>query len=77
MPTPSPPSRRQHTEPDAARLEADLELDAADDYFISADGSGCGSTIRLTDIYGERLTINGIAVRPNVVQPTQVQFARH
>jgi expansin (peptidoglycan-binding protein) len=46
-------------------------------YFISAHGSGCGSAIRLTDIYGERLTINGIALRPNVVQPTQVQFARH
>jgi expansin (peptidoglycan-binding protein) len=46
-------------------------------YFISANGSGCGSSIRLTDIYGERLTINGIAVRPNVAQPTQVQFARH
>ncbi|MEW2632631.1 expansin EXLX1 family cellulose-binding protein [Streptomyces sp. NPDC048389] len=46
-------------------------------YFISADGSGCGSAIRLTDIYGERLTINGITVRPNVVQPARVQFARH
>ncbi|WP_327351607.1 expansin EXLX1 family cellulose-binding protein [Streptomyces sp. NBC_01304] len=46
-------------------------------YFISADGGGCGSAIRLTDIYGERLTITGIAVRPNVVQPTRVQFARH
>ncbi|MFE9445056.1 expansin EXLX1 family cellulose-binding protein [Streptomyces sp. NPDC006602] len=46
-------------------------------YFISADGSGCGSAIRLTDIYGEQLTVTGIAVRPNVVQPTQVQFARH
>ncbi|MFP3992561.1 expansin EXLX1 family cellulose-binding protein, partial [Streptomyces sp. E11-3] len=46
-------------------------------YFISADGSGCGSAIRLTDIYGERLTVTGIAVRPNVVQPTQDQFARH
>jgi expansin (peptidoglycan-binding protein) len=46
-------------------------------YFISADGSGCGGAIRLTDIYGEQLTIDGIALRPNVVQPTQVQFARH
>ena len=46
-------------------------------YFISADGSGCGGSIRVTDIYGERLTVSGIAVRPNVVQPTQVQFARH
>ncbi|MFI6931662.1 expansin EXLX1 family cellulose-binding protein [Streptomyces sp. NPDC050287] len=46
-------------------------------YFISADGRGCGSAVRLTDIYGEQLTITGIAVRPDVVQPTQVQFARH
>ncbi|MEU6665674.1 expansin EXLX1 family cellulose-binding protein [Streptomyces sp. NPDC046727] len=46
-------------------------------YFISADGSGCGSTIRITDIHGERLTVRGIALRPNVVQPTRVQFARH
>jgi expansin (peptidoglycan-binding protein) len=46
-------------------------------YFVSADGSGCGSPIRVTDIYGERLTITGIALRPNVVQPTGVQFARH
>ncbi|MGW1954435.1 expansin EXLX1 family cellulose-binding protein [Streptomyces sp. NPDC001920] len=46
-------------------------------YFLSADGSGCGKTIRITDIYGERLTITGIALRPNVVQPAGVQFARH
>ncbi|WP_051814577.1 expansin EXLX1 family cellulose-binding protein [Streptomyces iakyrus] len=46
-------------------------------YFVSADGSGCGGAIRITDIYGERLTITGLTVRPNVVQPTQVQFARH
>ena len=47
------------------------------DYFISADGSGCGGSIRITDLYGERLTVSGIALRPNVVQPTRVQFARH
>ncbi|WP_189979354.1 expansin EXLX1 family cellulose-binding protein [Streptomyces capoamus] len=46
-------------------------------YFLSADGSGCGGAIRLTDVYGERLTVSGIAVRPNVVQSTRVQFARH
>ncbi|MGP4006843.1 expansin EXLX1 family cellulose-binding protein [Streptomyces sp. 4N124] len=46
-------------------------------YFLSASGSGCGSSIRITDIYGERLTITGIAVRPNVAQPTRVQFAQH
>lgn len=46
-------------------------------YFLSPDGSGCGGAIRITDIYGERLTIDGIALRPEVVQPTRVQFARH
>jgi expansin (peptidoglycan-binding protein) len=46
-------------------------------YFLSPDGSGCGKAIRLTDIYGEQLTINGIALRPDVVQSTGVQFARH
>lgn len=46
-------------------------------YFISADGSGCGKAIRVTDIYGEQLTVSGLAVRPNVAQPTRVQFARH
>ncbi|GGR91466.1 hypothetical protein GCM10010269_33250 [Streptomyces humidus] len=46
-------------------------------FFLSEHGAGCGGPIRLTDIYGERLTVEGIAVRANVVQPTGVQFARH
>lgn len=46
-------------------------------YFLSPDGSGCGGALRITDIYGERLTIDGIALRPDAVQPTRVQFARH
>ena len=46
-------------------------------YFVSADGTGCGKSIRITDIYGEQLTVGGLAVLPNVLQPTQVQFARH
>ncbi|WP_062645389.1 expansin EXLX1 family cellulose-binding protein [Streptomyces maremycinicus] len=46
-------------------------------YFLSEQGSGCGGALRLTDIYGERLTVEGIAVRADVVQPTRVQFARH
>jgi expansin (peptidoglycan-binding protein) len=46
-------------------------------YFLSADGSGCGNSIRITDIYGEQLTITGIALRPDVVQSTRVQFAQH
>lgn len=46
-------------------------------YFLSEQGSGCGGAIRITDIYGERLEIDGIGVKPDVVQSTTVQFARH
>ncbi|WP_338014476.1 expansin EXLX1 family cellulose-binding protein [Streptomyces sp. CB00455] len=46
-------------------------------YFLSPDGSGCGGAIRVTDIYGEQLTVDGVALRPDVVQPARVQFARH
>ncbi|MDH6565229.1 expansin (peptidoglycan-binding protein) [Streptomyces sp. SAI-117] len=46
-------------------------------YFIAEDGNGCGKAIRVTDIYGEQLTVGGLAVRANVVQPTGVQFAQH
>ncbi len=46
-------------------------------YFLSPDGTGCGGPIRLTDIYGEQLTVEGISVRPDAVQRTGVQFGRH
>ncbi|MYS95688.1 MULTISPECIES: expansin EXLX1 family cellulose-binding protein [Streptomyces] len=46
-------------------------------YFLSPDGTGCGGPLRLTDIYGEQLTVDGVALRPDAVQPTRVQFARH
>jgi expansin (peptidoglycan-binding protein) len=46
-------------------------------YFLSEQGSGCGGAIRITDLYGEQLTVEGIALRPDVVQPTRVQFAQH
>ncbi|MHC3467937.1 expansin EXLX1 family cellulose-binding protein [Streptomyces sp. 7R007] len=46
-------------------------------YFLSGDGGGCGGPIRVTDIYGQRLTVDGITIRPNAVQPTRVQFAEH
>jgi expansin (peptidoglycan-binding protein) len=46
-------------------------------YFLAEDGGGCGGAIRITDIYGERLTVSGIPVRADVVQPTAVQFAQH
>lgn len=46
-------------------------------YFLSEQGTGCGGAIRITDIYGEQLTVDGIAVRPDAVQSTKVQFAKH
>ncbi|MGW7608923.1 expansin EXLX1 family cellulose-binding protein [Streptomyces sp. NPDC054766] len=46
-------------------------------YFLADNGGGCGGAIRITDIYGERLAVDGIALRPGTVQPTRVQFARH
>lgn len=64
-----------------ARLEVQVgsgwrQLSRTDyNYFLSEDGAGCGGAIRVTDIFGERLTVDGIAIRPDVVQPTRVQFA--
>ncbi|MGW2636102.1 expansin EXLX1 family cellulose-binding protein [Streptomyces sp. NPDC001348] len=46
-------------------------------YFLSENGTGCGGPLLLTDIYGEQVTVNGIAVRPDAVQATRVQFAQH
>lgn len=46
-------------------------------YFLSEQGSGCGGAMRITDIYGETLTVEGIAIRPDAVQRTGVQFAAH
>lgn len=45
-------------------------------YFVSADGTGCGGDIRVTDIYGQVLTDTGIAITPNVDQPGRAQFAK-
>jgi expansin (peptidoglycan-binding protein) len=46
-------------------------------YFIPAKGAGCGGPIRITDIYGQRLTVRGIKIKPDVIQRTKVQFLRH
>jgi expansin (peptidoglycan-binding protein) len=46
-------------------------------YYQSSSGTGCGGEIRITDIYGQQLTASGISIEPNVVQPTQLQFAEH
>ncbi|MGV9560537.1 expansin EXLX1 family cellulose-binding protein [Streptomyces sp. NPDC003522] len=46
-------------------------------YFLSERGTGCGGALRITDIYGEQLRLDDIAVRADVLQPTGVQFRRH
>jgi expansin (peptidoglycan-binding protein) len=44
-------------------------------YFLSESGAGCGKSIAVTDIYGERLVVNALPVKADVVQPTNLQFA--
>ena len=46
-------------------------------YFISADGTGCGGRIRVTDIYGQQLVFDGVKLAPDVVQRMTTQFAQH
>jgi expansin len=45
-------------------------------YFVVESGLGSGPfTIRLTDVHGQQVVSSGIALRPQVVQTTSVQFA--
>lgn len=46
-------------------------------YFLSANGTGCGKAIRITDIYGQQLTTAAMPIEPNTIQPAGVQFAQH
>lgn len=46
-------------------------------YFLSPKGSGCGSSIRVTDIYGQRLVAPALPIKPDVTQRTALQFTRH
>jgi expansin (peptidoglycan-binding protein) len=46
-------------------------------YFLSENGAGCGGAIAVTDIYGERLVIDPLPVKADVVQPTAKQFTQH
>jgi expansin len=50
---------------------------ASYNYFLSAQGAGCGSQIRVTDIYGQRLTVGPLPIKADVTQTTSVQFAGH
>lgn len=46
-------------------------------YFLSESGAGCGGAVAITDVYGERLVVNALPVKPDAVQPTSLQFAAH
>lgn len=66
-----------------ARLETQSggqfkQLPRADyNYFLSENGSGCGGPIAVTDIYGQRLLVDALPIKPDVVQATSLQFAAH
>jgi hypothetical protein len=60
-----------------ARTGHGHSLGAAGRRVLACRPPGSGTGVRITDIYGERLTVDGIAVRPDAAQPTGVQFARH
>jgi expansin (peptidoglycan-binding protein) len=52
-----------------------VSLDREDyNYFVSAGGSGCGGTIRVSDIYGNQITATGITIAPDQIQPGKSQF---
>ncbi|MEV6873368.1 expansin EXLX1 family cellulose-binding protein [Amycolatopsis sp. NPDC051128] len=46
-------------------------------YFLSENGAGCGGAIAVTDIYGERLVVDPLPVKADVIQLTTRQFAQH
>ncbi len=66
-----------------ARLEVQSggqwkQLPRADyNYFLAENGSGCGGAIAVTDIYGQRLVVDPLPIKPDVVQATSLQFAAH
>jgi len=66
-----------------ARLEVQVggqwqQLHRTDyNYFLSENGAGCGKSVAVTDIYGQRLVVPALPVKPDVLQATTVQFAGH
>ena len=55
-----------------------MRLERTDyNYFLSPQGHGCGNKIKVTDIYGQALTIRALKILPDVTQATKKQFKRH
>jgi len=46
-------------------------------YFLSANGAGCGADLRVTDIYGQALVVRALPIKVDVTQRTTLQFSRH
>jgi expansin len=46
-------------------------------YFLAENGSGCGGAIAVTDLYGQRLVVDPLPVKPDVIQGTSLQFSAH
>ncbi|QFZ20872.1 expansin EXLX1 family cellulose-binding protein [Saccharothrix syringae] len=73
---------RNHRNP-VTRLEAQTatgwrELTRTDyNYFLSPDGAGCGTPLRITDLYGQALTQPALPITPGVDQAGTAQFSRH
>ncbi|MFE1289948.1 hypothetical protein [Streptomyces sp. NPDC058751] len=62
----------------AAMNHTDYEASkACGAYVLVRAADGATVTVRITDVYGERLTADGIALRPGTAQTTRLQFARH
>ncbi|SEC57442.1 Peptidoglycan-binding domain-containing protein, expansin [Amycolatopsis tolypomycina] len=45
-------------------------------YFLAENGAGCGGAVAITDVYGERLVVDPLPVKPGAGQPTSLQFAQ-
>jgi expansin len=46
-------------------------------YFVSESGAGCGGLVRITDIYDQTITVQGLELAPGTVQEGPKQFSRH
>jgi expansin (peptidoglycan-binding protein) len=46
-------------------------------YFVSESGIGCGDEVRVTDIFDQTITVQGLTLTPGTIQEGPGQFSRH